>query len=181
VQFGLKALGEAWRRAPFRSVKPRSPQDFLDECVKGAGGRSSGPVRRLETHSPFQSRGADGRVDARGDSLQSKSQRPCWPFLRRVCQQPSSRMLKLPRLKNCLVYGRAKHKRLVENMSAALEPNSCARQIIRVFLCGDVMTGRGIDQIMPHPCDPQLYEDWVQLSWPQSSPSTRTCGIADPR
>jgi hypothetical protein len=71
-------------------------------------------------------------------------------------------MLKLPRLKNCLVYGRAEHKRLVENMSAALEPNSCARQIIRVFLCGDVMTGRGIDQIMPHPCDPQLYEDWVQ-------------------
>ena len=58
--------------------------------------------------------------------------------------------------------GRAEHKRLVENMSAALEPNSCARQIIRVFLGGDVMTGRGIDQIMPRPCDPQLYEDWVQ-------------------
>ena len=24
------------------------------------------------------------------------------------------------------------------------------------------MTGRGIDQILPHPCDPQLHEDWVQ-------------------
>src|SRR6516165_1873970 len=40
--------------------------------------------------------------------------------------------------------------------------HSSARPIIRVFLCGDVMTGRGIDQILPHPCDPQLYEDYVQ-------------------
>ena len=47
-------------------------------------------------------------------------------------------------------------------MSAAIQPNFGARQIIRVFLCGDVMTGRGIGQIMPRPCDPQLYEDWVQ-------------------
>ncbi|WP_276315534.1 CapA family protein [Mesorhizobium jarvisii] len=29
---------------------------------------------------------------------------------------------------------------------------------MRLFLCGDVMTGRGIDQILPHPCDPTLYE-----------------------
>ncbi|VFU11131.1 conserved protein of unknown function [Methylocella tundrae] len=35
------------------------------------------------------------------------------------------------------------------------------RQVIRVFLCGDVMTGRGIDQILPHPCDPSLHEDYV--------------------
>jgi len=32
---------------------------------------------------------------------------------------------------------------------------------VRLFLCGDVMTGRGIDQILPHPCDPQLFEPWV--------------------
>jgi poly-gamma-glutamate capsule biosynthesis protein CapA/YwtB (metallophosphatase superfamily) len=32
----------------------------------------------------------------------------------------------------------------------------------RLFLCGDVMTGRGIDQILPHPCDPELHEDYVQ-------------------
>jgi poly-gamma-glutamate synthesis protein (capsule biosynthesis protein) len=31
-----------------------------------------------------------------------------------------------------------------------------------VFLCGDVMTGRGIDQIMPKPCDPILFESYVQ-------------------
>ena len=29
--------------------------------------------------------------------------------------------------------------------------------LIRLFLCGDVMTGRGIDQILPYPNDPALY------------------------
>lgn len=33
---------------------------------------------------------------------------------------------------------------------------------LRLFLCGDVMTGRGIDQILPNPCPPQLHEDYVQ-------------------
>jgi poly-gamma-glutamate synthesis protein (capsule biosynthesis protein) len=32
---------------------------------------------------------------------------------------------------------------------------------ITIFLCGDVMTGRGIDQILPHPVDPILYEPSV--------------------
>ena len=33
---------------------------------------------------------------------------------------------------------------------------------LRLFLCGDVMLGRGIDQILPQPCDPALHEDYVQ-------------------
>ena len=33
---------------------------------------------------------------------------------------------------------------------------------IRLFLCGDVMTGRGIDQVLPHPSSPVLHEDYVQ-------------------
>jgi poly-gamma-glutamate synthesis protein (capsule biosynthesis protein) len=33
---------------------------------------------------------------------------------------------------------------------------------IRMFLCGDVMTGRGIDQVLPHPGDPALYESNVR-------------------
>jgi len=33
---------------------------------------------------------------------------------------------------------------------------------IRMFLCGDVMTGRGIDQVLPHPGDPTLYEPHVR-------------------
>jgi poly-gamma-glutamate capsule biosynthesis protein CapA/YwtB (metallophosphatase superfamily) len=32
---------------------------------------------------------------------------------------------------------------------------------IRLFLCGDVMTGRGIDQVLPHPGDPRLHEPYV--------------------
>ena len=35
---------------------------------------------------------------------------------------------------------------------------------ISLFLCGDVMTGRGIDQVLPHPCDPQLYEPYVSTA-----------------
>jgi len=31
-----------------------------------------------------------------------------------------------------------------------------------LFLCGDVMTGRGIDQILPHPSDPVLHESYMQ-------------------
>ena len=33
---------------------------------------------------------------------------------------------------------------------------------LRLFLCGDVMTGRGIDQILAAPCDPALDEPYVQ-------------------
>jgi poly-gamma-glutamate capsule biosynthesis protein CapA/YwtB (metallophosphatase superfamily) len=32
---------------------------------------------------------------------------------------------------------------------------------IRLFLCGDVMIGRGIDQVLGHPCDPALHESYV--------------------
>jgi len=32
---------------------------------------------------------------------------------------------------------------------------------LRLFLCGDVMTGRGIDQVLPYPGDPQLHEPYV--------------------
>ncbi|MCP4204321.1 MAG: CapA family protein, partial [bacterium] len=33
---------------------------------------------------------------------------------------------------------------------------------ITLFLCGDVMTGRGIDQILSVPSDPRLHERWVE-------------------
>ena len=33
---------------------------------------------------------------------------------------------------------------------------------IELFLCGDVMTGRGIDQILPHPGNPVLYEPGIK-------------------
>lgn len=33
---------------------------------------------------------------------------------------------------------------------------------VKLFLCGDVMTGRGIDQALPNPLPPILYEAWVK-------------------
>ncbi len=33
---------------------------------------------------------------------------------------------------------------------------------IVLFTCGDVMTGRGIDQVLPHSVDPDLYETYVK-------------------
>lgn len=35
-------------------------------------------------------------------------------------------------------------------------------RLITMFMCGDVMTGRGIDQVLPHPSDPALYEPYVR-------------------
>src|SRR3981081_1927938 len=43
-----------------------------------------------------------------------------------------------------------------------LPTGTITRQVARLFLCGDVMTGRGIDQILPHPCDPLLHEAYVK-------------------
>ena len=33
---------------------------------------------------------------------------------------------------------------------------------VGLFLCGDVMTGRGIDQVLPHPGDPRLCERYMR-------------------
>jgi poly-gamma-glutamate capsule biosynthesis protein CapA/YwtB (metallophosphatase superfamily) len=48
---------------------------------------------------------------------------------------------------------------------------------VTLFLCGDVMTGRGIDQVLPHPSDPRIYEsylksavDYVSLAERQNGP-----------
>jgi len=64
--------------------------------------------------------------------------------------------------------------------------NSMLDQVVRnddavtLFLCGDVMTGRGIDQILPHPCNPDLREhylasalDYLQLVEQVSGPIPR--------
>jgi poly-gamma-glutamate capsule biosynthesis protein CapA/YwtB (metallophosphatase superfamily) len=42
---------------------------------------------------------------------------------------------------------------------------------VKIFLAGDVMTGRGVDQVLPYPCAPRIYEpaarsanEYVQLA-----------------
>jgi poly-gamma-glutamate synthesis protein (capsule biosynthesis protein) len=56
------------------------------------------------------------------------------------------------------------------------------RDSVILFLCGDVMLGRGIDQIMPHPSDPTLYEGYmssalgyVELAEKAHGPIPRKC------
>ena len=34
--------------------------------------------------------------------------------------------------------------------------------VVNLFLCGDVMTGRGVDQILPHPSTPEIFEPCVR-------------------
>jgi poly-gamma-glutamate capsule biosynthesis protein CapA/YwtB (metallophosphatase superfamily) len=52
--------------------------------------------------------------------------------------------------------------------------------MVTLFLCGDVMTGRGVDQILGHPCPPGIQEpyvrdarDYVALAEEASGPITR--------
>jgi len=58
---------------------------------------------------------------------------------------------------------------------------------IAVFVCGDVMTGRGIDQVLPHPGDPALHEphvrdarEYVRLAERANGPIPRPVGFAYP-
>lgn len=74
------------------------------------------------------------------------------------------RFLKLPLLAAfAALNGKARAQR-----SASSTPNSksdasrhTAVQPVTLFLCGDVMTGRGIDQVLPHPSKPALYEAYL--------------------
>jgi poly-gamma-glutamate capsule biosynthesis protein CapA/YwtB (metallophosphatase superfamily) len=56
---------------------------------------------------------------------------------------------------------------------------------VTLFLCGDVMTGRGIDQILSHPGDPVLHEpyvdsaaEYVRLAEVKNGPIPRRSGLA---
>jgi poly-gamma-glutamate capsule biosynthesis protein CapA/YwtB (metallophosphatase superfamily) len=42
------------------------------------------------------------------------------------------------------------------------QPPAAHRKSVRLFLCGDVMCGRGIDQVLAHPCSPEIYEDYMR-------------------
>ena len=41
-------------------------------------------------------------------------------------------------------------------------PLSSTSNAITLFMCGDVMTGRGIDQVLPHPGDPLIHESYMK-------------------
>jgi poly-gamma-glutamate capsule biosynthesis protein CapA/YwtB (metallophosphatase superfamily) len=58
-----------------------------------------------------------------------------------------------------------------------------ARDELTLFLCGDLMSGRGIDQVLPHSCAPHLYErvvnsalGYVELAERANGPIPRRVG-----
>jgi len=48
------------------------------------------------------------------------------------------------------------------DMKFAAESPPGTDKSVTLFLCGDVMTGRGIDQVLPHPCDPLIFEHYMK-------------------
>jgi poly-gamma-glutamate capsule biosynthesis protein CapA/YwtB (metallophosphatase superfamily) len=51
---------------------------------------------------------------------------------------------------------------LTRVMTHEVQPSRQNLNVISLFLCGDVMTGRGIDQVLAHPVNPLLYEPYVR-------------------
>ncbi len=45
--------------------------------------------------------------------------------------------------------------------NAAITPPRISKRIT-LFMCGDVMTGRGIDQVLPHPSNPLIHEPYMK-------------------
>jgi len=71
-----------------------------------------------------------------------------------------------------------------EVVSAKLPAESL--KTVTLFLAGDVMTGRGVDQVLPHPCDPQIYEahatsarDYVKLAEQANGPIERPMAFSE--
>jgi poly-gamma-glutamate synthesis protein (capsule biosynthesis protein) len=67
----------------------------------------------------------------------------------------------------------------------ATEKSEAGARSMTLFLCGDVMTGRGIDQVLPHPGDPVLHEgyatsalDYVALAERANGPIPRPAEFA---
>jgi poly-gamma-glutamate synthesis protein (capsule biosynthesis protein) len=72
-------------------------------------------------------------------------------------------------------------------MTAREPPPSSAPPALTFFLCGDVMTGRGIDQVLAQPSRPDLYEehvtdarDYVRLAERAHGPIARPVTFAYP-
>jgi poly-gamma-glutamate synthesis protein (capsule biosynthesis protein) len=67
------------------------------------------------------------------------------------------------RLLSLGVYGLASGSIAEESSGGMIHDKaSRSRQDVTLFLCGDVMTGRGIDQVLPHPSHPRIHEDYLK-------------------
>ncbi|MGV7224700.1 MAG: CapA family protein [Nitrospinales bacterium] len=52
--------------------------------------------------------------------------------------------------------------KVLDNENNSVEAAARIHNAITIFMCGDVMTGRGIDQILAHPNDPTIYESYMK-------------------
>ncbi|MEN8802660.1 MAG: CapA family protein, partial [Thiogranum sp.] len=71
--------------------------------------------------------------------------------------------LSLPLLAACGALGRRVHAGETGSRTGAAMPDNDIRRSrsVKLFLCGDVMTGRGIDQILPYPSAAEIYEPYM--------------------
>ncbi|RKG77464.1 CapA family protein [Corallococcus sp. CA049B] len=67
-----------------------------------------------------------------------------------------------------------------------MTPGHQDKRLISLFLCGDVMTGRGIDQVLPHPAPPGIHEpylkdarDYVVLAEERNGPIRKPVGFGE--
>jgi poly-gamma-glutamate synthesis protein (capsule biosynthesis protein) len=68
-----------------------------------------------------------------------------------------------------------------QRMARPAEKSTSEPSPVTLFLCGDVMTGRGIDQILPHPSVPHLFEPYVRSALGYVELAERSAGpIARP-
>ena len=108
--------------------------------------------------------------------------KPLWPKTPLIPLHRPGRRRALERLVGLALYGVVN-----PSWSAGHEgvTRSHAGDVITLFLCGDVMTGRGIDQILPHPVDPRIFEpymtdarDYVALAESVNGPVDRPVDLA---
>lgn len=73
---------------------------------------------------------------------------------------------------------------MISAQSLASQTTPCDTRIT-LFLCGDVMTGRGIDQVLPYPGNPQIHEpymssakDYVKLAEEANGPIPKPVDFA---
>lgn len=64
-------------------------------------------------------------------------------------------------------------------MSRPTESSGSGSSSLKLFLGGDVMTGRGIDQILPHPSKPHLYEPCVRSAAQYVELAERKAGVIE--
>jgi poly-gamma-glutamate synthesis protein (capsule biosynthesis protein) len=61
-----------------------------------------------------------------------------------------------------LAFASAAIGRVTAETNSSNSPATMSDQTLTLFLCGDVMTGRGIDQVLPHPSDPTIHESYMK-------------------